>query len=320
MMKRFDKNTLWKFSKYIIIVFNFIASLSSIVGLIYTLFSDEINNNYTWIWLIGIILFISVLIASILLLRSEKYDSWNECLRYASGLHEILHCLRDMNKTLDNLRLRQTKMEKQDFLRMVTSDCIDILNKLSAILSDSIQCKVRTCIKLTDFIIEGETNLQKIKLITFARSGKDGVNAALIEQSKKIDVTSNTDFEYIFNIKEVYEESRVHYFYKKDLKKYDKKIQKESNGKSKYKNSDIHWRKRYNTTIVMPMRYLESSSEEETIYDIVGFLCVDAKKAGSFENKNFNFTIEFLKGISDILYSYLNSCVTYYKSIEMKEG
>lgn len=126
-----------------------------------------------------------MLIAAILLLRSEKYDSWKECSRYASGIHEILHCLRDMNKSIDDLQLRKTKMEKEDFLRMITSDCIDIMNKLSTILSDSIQCKVRTCIKLTDFVAEKETDLQKINLITFARSGKDGVNAALIEQSKK---------------------------------------------------------------------------------------------------------------------------------------
>lgn len=312
--------TFWKFTKYFMVVINFIASLSSIIGLIYTLFSDSINNKYIWIWLIGLIIGISGVIAIILLFRSEKYENWKECSRYASGLHEILHCLRDMNKALDDLHSRNTKMQKDDFLRMITSDCIDIMNKLSNILSDATQCKVRACIKLNDFIKENETNPQKMRLITFARSGKDGVNAAIMEQSKKIEVTENTDFEYIFNIKEVYEENRIHYFYIKDLKRFDKKLQKESGGENKYKNSDIHWRKRYNTTIVLPMRYLKSSNEKDAIYDIVGFLCVDAKKQGVFENKNFNFTIEFLKGISDILYSYLNSCVIYYKEIDKKEG
>lgn len=55
-------------------------------------------------------------------------------------------------------------------------------------------------------------------------------------------------------------------------------------------------------------------------YTILLVSYAQTQKAGSFENKNFNFTIEFLKGISDILYSYLNSCVIYYKSIEMKGG
>lgn len=315
-MKNINSNIIWKFTKYTIVVFNFLASLSSIIGLIYTIFYDSISNIYTWIWIIAIIIFVCGLFASILFLRSEKYDNWKECLRYASGLHDILHCLRDMNKSLDDLRLRSTKIQKDDFLRIITSDCINIMNQLSSVLSDSMQCKVRACIKLNDFIKENETNPQEINLITFARSGKDGVNAAINEQLKTIKVIDNTDFEFIFNIKEVYEENRIHYFYQKDLKKYDKKIRKESNEEKFYKNSDIHWRKRYNTTIVMPMRYLKTSNEEEAVYDIVGFLCVDAKKSGSFENKNFNFTIEFLKGVSDIMYSYLNSCVTYYKSID----
>ena len=313
-MRKTNTKSAWKFTKYFIIVFNFIASLSSIIGLIYTLFYEKIDNNFSWIWIVSLIIVICGAISCILLLRSEKYDSWKECSRYAYGLHTILHCLRDMNKSLDELYKRNTKMEQSDFLRIITSDCIDIMNKLSNILSDAIQCKVRACIKLNDFIKENETNPQQMNLITFARSGKDGVNAALMEQTKSIKVVDNTDFEFIFNIEEVNEENREHYFYKKNLKRYEQRLSKVSNGKKQYKNSDIHWRKRYNTTIVMPIRYLKLSNKNEAVYDIVGFLCVDAKKAGVFEKKNFNFTIEFLKGISDILYSYLNSCVSYYKN------
>lgn len=315
VMKKSGVSFFWKFTKYTMVVFNFLASLSSIIGLIYTFGSGKINSMSTWLWIIGLIIFICSLIGLILLIRSEKYDTWKEYLPYAKGLHEILHCLRDMSKVVDDLRERPTKMNKEDFLRMVTHDCIDIMNKLSNILSDSMQCKVRVCLKLNDFIRENETDTSKINLITFARSGCNGVNAALKEQSKKIKVIENTDFEFIFNIKEVYEENRVHYFYKKDLKSFDKELIKKTSGKECYKNSDKSWRKYYNTTIVMPMRYLKESNEDEVVYDIVGFLCVDSKKAGIFEKKNFDFTIEFLKGVSDIMYSYLNGCVSYYKSI-----
>lgn len=293
--------------------------MSSIIGLFYTIYEKSINNKTAWIWGFGIVCFTAVLIVLVLLMHSEKYESWNECSKYAKGLHDILHCLRDMNKELDDLRIRDSKIEKKDFRRIITSDCIDIMNKLSRILSESMRCKVRTCIKLNDFIKENETDIHDIKLITFARSGNEGVNAAFKEQSNTIKVIENTDFEYIFKINEIYEENRIHYFYQKDLKKYDKKLRKESNGTKMYKNSDKHWRKRYNTTIVMPMRYLKSSNKDEALYDIVGFLCVDAKKSGSFENKNFYFTVEFLKGVSDILYSYLNSCITYYKSIDEED-
>lgn len=315
-MKKSGSILFWKFTKYTMVVFNFVASLASIIGIVYTFGSGKINSMSAWMWIIGLIIFVCSLIGLILLIRSEKYDNWRECLPYAKGLHEILHCLRDMNKAVDNLRERPIKIEKDDFLRIITHDSIDILNKLSNILSDSMQCKVRVCIKLNDFIKENETDPSKINLITFARSGCNGVNAALKEQSKKIKVIENTDFEFIFNIKEVYEENRVHYFYKKDLKHYDKELNKKTGGKEGYKNSDKSWKKYYNTTIVMPMRYLKEANENEVVYDIVGFLCVDSKKTGIFEKKNFDFTIEFLKGVSDILYSYFNSCVSYYKSID----
>lgn len=90
-----------------------------------------------------------------------------------------------MNKELDDLRLRDTEIVPNDFLTQVTHHCIDIMNRLSKILSDSMQCKVRACIKLNDFTKENETNPENINLITFARSGTDGLNAAIREQSKK---------------------------------------------------------------------------------------------------------------------------------------
>lgn len=310
---------IWIFVKYLFVVFNFIASLSSVIGLIYTLFSDKINNMYSWIWIILIVLFVIGFIATILFIRSEKYDKLEDSVKYANGLHEILHYLRDREKELDDLQKRTKKMGKEDFLRELTMHCIEIMNKLSSILSKTTGVKVRACIKLIDITKDKESDPEKINLITFARNGKDGVTAALREQKQPIKVTENTDFEFIFNIKEVYEENRIHYFYQKDLIKYDKKIRKENKNSTQknigYKNSDTKWKRKYNTTIVMPMRYLKESNDKSAIYDIVGFLCVDAKKEGSFENKNFSYTIEFLKGISDIMYSYLNSCVSYYKSI-----
>lgn len=308
-----------RLTKYLGLVLNFLASIASIIGLLYSIFSSSITNKYAWLWIIAIIFFVSCVISFVLLLRSEKYENLERGVRYASGFHEILHCLRDMNKSIDDLMKREEKMYKDDFLRMITSDCIDIMNKMSTILSDSTQCKIRSCIKLNDFIKDNENDPTNMKLITFARNGHQGANSALSEQRQPINVTDNTDFEYIFSIKEVYAEDRKHYFYKKDLKKFDKQLRKKSDNTETYKNSDKFWRKRYNTTIVMPMRCLVSSNINEAVYDIVGFLCVDARKANAFEKRNFHFTIEFLKGVSDILYSYLNSCITYYRSIGQKQ-
>ncbi len=299
-----DPNLSWRFCKYLLAILNFIASLASIAGFIYSLISETKEKAYSVLWILAGVVFVCGVIACILLIRSEKFSVFEQSKKFASGFHEILHCLRDHSKELDDLAKRHERMNRDDFISKITADCIDIMNRLSTILTQTTGVHVRSCIKLMDFVKNGEKNPRNINLITFARSGKDGLNACLKEQSKIIKVSENTDFEKIYFIDEEYEEDRKHYFYSKDLTK-----------ENEYINSDPKWQKKYCTTIVMPMRYLVECTEEKAVYDIVGFLCVDSKTKGAFEKQNIYFTIEFLKGISDIMYSYLNACVTYYKEL-----
>lgn len=304
-----NKNTLRAetFIKYLMVVFSFIASLTSIIGFVYTIISDNYGKNSSLIWiLIGFICILG-LIGCILLIRSEKAIMIEQTVQYASGIHDILHFIRDRWKELDNLSLRNDKMNEDDYIKKITIDNIEIMDKLSEILSVITKHKIRSCIKLIDFTKNNESNSDKMNIITFARNGKNARGLAEAEHKKRIKVSDNTDFEFIFTIKEVYEEHRIHYFYQKNLKRFSKK--------NEYKNSDINWKRKYNTTIVMPIRYLKESNQSEAIYDIIGFLCVDSKSAGAFEKNNLYFTVEFLKGIADIMYSYLNSCINYYKMV-----
>lgn len=43
----------WKFIKYTLAVFNLLASMSSIIGLFYTIYEKSINNKTAWIWGFG---------------------------------------------------------------------------------------------------------------------------------------------------------------------------------------------------------------------------------------------------------------------------
>ena len=302
-------NTISKqtFVKYLIAVFNFIASLASIVGLAYTILSEALNKKIIWVWGAAVCIFIIGLIACVLIIRSEKATMIEQNVKYASSMHDILHFIRDRWKELDNLCLRNDKMNTEDYIKKIAIDNIKIMDELSEVLSAISNCKIRSCIKLIDFTRNNESNSDKMNIITFARSGKNARDLAESEHKKKIKVSDNTDFEFIFKITEVYEENRIHYFYERNLTKFSKK--------NEYKNSDNNWKRKYNTTIVMPIRYLKESNENKATYDIIGFLCVDSKKAGAFEKNNLYFTIEFLKGISDIMYSYLNSCINYYKTL-----
>ncbi len=70
----------------------------------------------------------------------------------------------------------------------------------------------------------------------------------------------------------------------------------------------------------MPIRYLKNPKkiEDKTIphYNIIGCLCIDSKKANLFAIKKREFILEYLKGVTDILYMYLNECILYHNKLK----
>ena len=208
----------------------------------------------------------------------------------------------------------ETYKRPMPFRKYITEKVMKMMDLLSRNLSEATGYKVRACIKTFDFIRDGEMDKNKMKLITLARSGQSNVNNMISEHYNPIPLNENTDFEYIFNINEGYVEERVHFFIVDDLVKYSQK--------EEYKNSNKKWKKSYTTTIVMPIRYLRNPSEDEEEavpqYDIIGCLCIDSKKKNLFAIENRGFVIEYLKGIADILYVYLNECILYHDYL--KEG
>ena len=67
--------------------------------------------------------------------------------------------------------------------------------------------------------------------------------------------------------------------------------------------------------IVRACKYVDAAVPQ---YDIIGCLCIDSKKKNLFAIENRGFVIEYLKGIADILYIYLNECILYHDYL--KEG
>ena len=237
-----------------------------------------------------------------------------EANKYAKGFHEILHLIRDCYGDLMEVIEDETYKRPMPFRKYITEKVMKMMDLLSRNLSEATGYKVRACIKTFDFIRDGEMDKNKMKLITLARSGQSNVNNMISEHYNPIPLNENTDFEYIFNINEGYVEERVHFFIVDDLVKYSQK--------EEYKNSNKKWKKSYTTTIVMPIRYLRNPSEDEEEavpqYDIIGCLCIDSKKKNLFAIEKRGFVIEYLKGIADILYVYLNECILYHDYL--KEG
>lgn len=302
----------WEFIKYFIAIINTIAAMASIVGLIISVVTKE-KMAIVFYASAGIII-ISVLLTIFVVIKSGKNDKMKEANKYAKGFHEILHLIRDCYGDLMEVIEDGTYKRPMPFRKYITEKVMKMMDLLSRNLSEATGYKVRACIKTFDFIRDGEMDKNKMKLITLARSGQSNVNNMISEHYNPIPLNENTDFEYIFNINEGYVEERVHFFIVDDLVKYSQK--------EEYKNSNKKWKKSYTTTIVMPIRYLRNPSEDEEEavpqYDIIGCLCIDSKKKNLFAIENRGFVIEYLKGIADILYVYLNECILYHDYL--KEG
>lgn len=306
------KLIVWEFVKYFIAIINTIAAMASIVGLIISVVTKD-KIAIVFYSSAGIII-ISVLFTIYVVIKSSKNDKMKEANKYAKGFHEILHLIRDCYGDLMDVIEDETYKRPMPFRKYITEKVMKMMDLLSRNLSEATGYKVRACIKTFDFIRDGEMDKNKMKLITLARSGQSNVNNMISEHYNPIPLSENTDFEYIFNINEGYVEERVHFFIVDDLVKYSQK--------EEYKNSNKKWKKSYRTTIVMPIRYLRNPSEDEEEavprYDIIGCLCIDSKKKNLFAIENRGFVIEYLKGIADILYVYLNECILYHDYL--KEG
>ena len=297
---------IWKFIKYFVVAINLIAAISSIGGFIISLANDDIKSMF--IYIVLCIVAVSMIFAIIVAIRSEQNDKMKEAKKYSQGFHDILHLIRDCYGDLMGVTENETYKRPFDFRKYMTENVMKITNILSDNLTEATHNKVRACVKVFDFIENEETDKDKMKLITLARSGISNVNNMISEHHMHIMLNENTDFEYIFDIKEGYNEERKHFFISDDLiKLYNK---------GKYKNSNNKWKELYRTTIVMPIRFLinpeEDNNTEKSYYDIIGYLCIDSKKKNLFSIKNRGFIIEYLEGIADILYVYLNECTLYH--------
>lgn len=301
---------IWECTKYFITILNTIAAMASIVGLIISIVTKE--KVAIVFYLSAGIFIITVLLTILAVIKSGKNDKLKEVNKYAKGFHDILHLIRDCYGDLMDAIDEDTYNRPIVFRKYMTEKMMKMMDLLSINLSDATGHKVRACIKTFDFIRNGEIDKDKMKLITLARSGQSNVNNMISEHNIPIPLNENTDFEFIFNINEGYVEERVHFFAVDNLIQFAKQ--------NEYKNSDKRWKKYYTTTIVMPIRYLTTPIDDRTIehthYDIIGYLCIDSKKKNLFSLENRGFIIEYLKGIADILYVYLNECIWYHEYLK----
>ena len=285
-----------------------ISSIASIIGLAYTFFSG-VGQGY---WLFGTGLFIGLIAVISMVGFHFNNDSaqFEQSAIYAKGFHELLHDIRNILEEDDLIHSEKPYNNTHEYRKKITENSIKLMNHIVKLLGEATGFEVRACVKLFNFLKTDGSKQNNV--ITFARNGHT-VNEMFIEQNVLIDIFKNTDFEYIYNSKHDDSVTSHSFFFQEDLEKYARGLKRR---KQRYCNTNHYWKKEYKTAIVMPIRFLKISPESDSAYyDLIGYLCVDAKETKAFQGNYQPFIIELLKGISDILYHYYNGCTVYYKEL-----
>ena len=295
------------FGKYVLTIINIIAAIASIAGLVYTIQNDIPGQIFFFI-AVGCICFISI-VATMGVHLSVKNDRVALGMVYSECFHDLMHSIRNMIEEDDTIQLTKPYNSHYEYRRHITDQSIKLMTKLSQHLTSAFSINIRACIKLFNFIHPDE---QELKVITFARNDIE-LNEMLEEQYHVILVNENTDFDYIFQHDQANSSEHPSFFFQKDLAKFAKDEIRQGR---KYNNSTRDWKKKYRTTIVMPIRYLYTPANgDQPFYDLLGYLCVDSKNTKAFASGYTTFIIELLKGLADILYHYYDGCTYYYKEL-----
>lgn len=162
------------------------------------------------------------------------------------------------------------------------STMIDIIDLVSEFFSKQLGNKVSICVKLF------EENQETLKTVCRDSKSTDRNNV-----SKSVKVSECTAFETIMN-------GNAEIFAINDLIEYEEQLNRLN---YEYKNPTPNWKRFYTTTIVVPIR----REKENDVFDIIGFLCMDAKDINTFGHDDISMSpsIKILQNYADILYCYL---------------
>lgn len=246
--------------------------------------------------------------------KSKKdYDIF--VTKISTVTHDLLHRLRNSIYYMEDAYNNNKFDNERDFEQYVTQEILQLVDFLAIELTKVLGTETRACIKCLNYTTSDEDDADKMNLITFARSGQKNINEIMQEHRKPIiQVEKNTDFLEILQSGK--NKRQRQYFYEKNLKQFDENLRKVG---SYYKNSNEVWDKDYITTIVCPIRLQrkeETLEDSALIYDLIGFLCVDSLDENAFVNEYSDFCFDLLKGLSDILYVYLDNFIEYYSDIK----
>lgn len=265
------------------------------------LFDTYGNLLFNAFWIIVVLSIVNATITIISLKKESKYhkaeDEKNIAMKmftqynnlFTSVLgdfHNIIHYERDMRQLLSSpssLSSDEIFTKYATFLSSTTQCIKNFIDK-----DEGINCAVT--IKIINDSKEFTRTLFRDPVSNRTRCTNDYDSNGNISKSL---ISENSDFNNLIHSNKV----NNRYFISNDIK---------NTIIGQYKNSNTEWDKLYNSVLVCPIEYRINDT-----YDVVGFLCIDSLSA------NFSkvSTINFIGGISDLLYGNIKDAINYSRSI-----
>lgn len=296
---------------------NLITVLSGVVTIITPIIGVAATvNTEEKIGTITVVVFVSVFsLVCILFFRMKKYRQL--ALKRMSvtsvKFHRLTHESR--NVFFDTLHSYKTETLTINELNTIYQKYIgNVLDDLCEILNSFTEKEICACVKLFSYT-EKEEVIDKncSKLITFCRSRNSNTNRDNYENrdTKEIFLKDNTDFRDIVD-----DQKAKDYFYKADLKKYDKELRKIGD---KYRNTNDNWEEYYRGTIVVPIRIefkrLYNQKKNDS-YHLIGFLCVDSLDTDAFKEEQERYNVNIVKAYADLIYVFFDEYRYYIKRLK----
>jgi|GEM_PF-3329111 len=280
-------------------IFSFLAAISSILSLIFFILSNYFEDISLYIiYPVSMVLINILLIIYVLIQEKNKNNRYTDTTLYT---HYVNHIIRDY---LFELQLGYER-PLSDLLK-------DILNNTANCFSLITGSKCRSSLKelKNDLTID-----------TICRDSYSGSNINIKKKFSKIKLSENTDFYNLWYSLE----GCSRYFISNDLIKLFKL--------GKYKNSSFslygsipkekkflglflkinNWSLPYKSTIVLPIRYVgafkppekkqKTKIDNDSDWNIWGFLCIDANKKNAFDTV---YAPELGATFADILFLLFN--------------
>ena len=299
-----EKNDLDKIQKIVAIGQGIVVIVSTVGGAALS----ALNKSMTFVLCGFLIAEIVIIVALITYIVKLKRRNMIKMIRTVGAIHKnFVHKTRDhvyrlkkQKEKFQKIELdsEEGKSEYEDIFEREFNNLRENLQPavdcISVIISDYLKQNVCTCIKI--FTVDQLSyHLLDRNVMTLVRSSNTGQDR-ISEEDEYFSVTGNTDFRKLCAGKRFYGCG--------DLAK--------EHAKGHYNNNSDNWKKKYNSTLVVPIRYKPTNPNPQISnkkMNLLGFLCIDSMNNNEQWEDRESYELQILGLFADTMYIYLDAFV-----------